>query len=123
VVFRWTDKTVEKLRLLAAQGLKSAEIGGILGCSHDTVIRKCGREDIALRLRPKPRPKPLGAEALPLTERIGVAAAVAALATQHCKWPVGDPVAPDFHFCSAQKINMSEPYCEKHQHVAVGGKW
>jgi hypothetical protein len=121
-VFRWTGAAVEKLRKLRAEGLKNAEIGDILGCSHDTVIRKAAKEGLSLRINHKLQPKPLGVQVLPITERIGVAQAVLALHAYHCKWPIGSPSEPDFHFCSAPRINMSGPYCEKHQHVAIGGR-
>jgi hypothetical protein len=121
-LFRWTDTAVAKLRVLAARGLKSAEIGDILGCSHDTVIRKCGVEGVPLGPRIKLRPKPLGLELLPMTERIGVGRAVAALRANDCRWPIGSPGEPDFHFCSQPKINMQFPYCKKHQDVAAGNK-
>jgi hypothetical protein len=107
--------------------MKSAEIGDILGCSHDTVIRKAAKEGISLaakegislRLRLKHRPEPLAPQVLPIAERIGVGQAVAALSIRHCRWPIGDPVAPDFHFCSAPRINMQMPYCQKHQDIAM----
>jgi hypothetical protein len=39
------------------------------------------------------------------------------LKTHHCRWPVGDPGAPDFFFCGAKRI---EPlaYCEGHCRMA-----
>jgi hypothetical protein len=109
--------------------MKSAEIGGILGCSHDTVIRKCGREGIALLARPyrivgispgsiRRNPNDL----LPLEERIGVGRAVLALGYQHCKWPIGSPTEEDFHFCSAPRIDMSRPYCKEHTASSMSGK-
>lgn len=114
---------------MAAKGLKSAEIGAILGCAHDTVIRKCGKEGIAL-LAGHGRPhgvspssmvsNPL--ELLPLSERIGVGKAVLALKNQHCKWPIGDPVKEDFHFCSAPRVDMSRPYCREHTASSMSGK-
>ena len=34
-----------------------------------------------------------------------------------CKWPLGHPGEPDFHFCG-QPINVGFPYCLKHCSVA-----
>lgn len=31
----------------------------------------------------------------------------------HCRWPVGDPLKPDFYFCGAKKI-PGLSYCEHH---------
>lgn len=30
-----------------------------------------------------------------------------------CKWPIGDPLDPDFHFCGCQTKD-GQPYCEFH---------
>jgi GcrA cell cycle regulator len=34
-----------------------------------------------------------------------------------CKWPVGHPGEPDFHFCG-QQANPGYPYCVQHCGVA-----
>lgn len=34
-----------------------------------------------------------------------------------CRWPVGDPLQDDFHFCGRSTLN-SQPYCEYHCGVA-----
>lgn len=35
------------------------------------------------------------------------------LMENHCRWPIGDPQLPDFHFCGKSKVN-GLPYCEFH---------
>ena len=30
-----------------------------------------------------------------------------------CKWPIGDPLSPDFHFCGRSSKD-DQPYCEFH---------
>lgn len=30
-----------------------------------------------------------------------------------CRWPVGDPRQPGFHFCGAQQV-LGRPYCSEH---------
>lgn len=46
---------------------------------------------------------------IPLDQRIGVMGL-----TEHtCKWPIGDPCEPDFHFCGQHK-ERTGPYCEHH---------
>lgn len=30
-----------------------------------------------------------------------------------CRWPIGDPRHPDFHFCGAQQV-LGRPYCQHH---------
>ncbi|AGF74004.1 GcrA cell cycle regulator [Bartonella australis AUST/NH1] len=34
-----------------------------------------------------------------------------------CRWPVGDPLSPDFHFCGADS-GESSPYCAFHAKIA-----
>ena len=34
-----------------------------------------------------------------------------------CRWPVGDPTSPDFHFCGARS-EIGSPYCEHHAQIA-----
>lgn len=34
-----------------------------------------------------------------------------------CKWPIGDPLSPDFYFCG-QHSNEGKPYCEFHSRRA-----
>ena len=35
------------------------------------------------------------------------------LEANECRWPVGDPRKPDFHFCGAQQV-IGRPYCIEH---------
>jgi GcrA cell cycle regulator len=86
----------------------------------------------------KPRnlgPAPMvGATALKITEDVEVAAEVAAkpaelfipveqrltlleLNEHTCKWPIGDPLTPDFYFCG-QHSEEGKPYCEFHSRRA-----
>jgi hypothetical protein len=44
------------------------------------------------------------------------AAEVYALAPRTCRWPIGDPAQPGFHFCGAPAVER--PYCERHCAVA-----
>jgi len=37
----------------------------------------------------------------------------ATLTNRTCKWPIGDPGDPDFHYCGDQTVPAS-PYCERH---------
>lgn len=39
------------------------------------------------------------------------------LSEQTCKWPIGDPLTPDFYFCG-QHSNEGKPYCEFHSRRA-----
>ena len=39
------------------------------------------------------------------------------LSEHTCKWPIGDPLSPDFYFCG-QHSDDGKPYCEFHSHRA-----
>jgi hypothetical protein len=66
------------------------------------------------KLQPPP-PEPPPPDPLPLEERCGAPLAVFSLKTHHCSWPVGDPKAEDFHFCSAPRDSAGPPYCAEHR--------
>lgn len=42
---------------------------------------------------------------------------MASLETDDCRWPFGDPVRPDFHFCGKSKVGDG-PYCAFHMRRA-----
>jgi GcrA cell cycle regulator len=42
---------------------------------------------------------------------------IATLERNDCRWPIGDPRQPDFHFCGAPKL-PDRPYCEIHWRMA-----
>jgi GcrA cell cycle regulator len=46
---------------------------------------------------------------IPLGER----KTVETLLADDCRWPFGDPLDGDFHFCGKRKVDGS-PYCEFH---------
>ncbi len=35
------------------------------------------------------------------------------LESDECRWPIGDPRKPGFHFCGAQQV-LGRPYCIEH---------
>ena len=39
------------------------------------------------------------------------------LSEETCKWPIGDPLTPDFYFCG-QHSEEGKPYCEFHSRRA-----
>jgi GcrA cell cycle regulator len=46
---------------------------------------------------------------VPLHER----RTIQTLTASNCRWPIGDPQLPDFHFCNGTKV-PGLPYCEFH---------
>ena len=58
-------------------------------------------------------PAPLEELVIPLNER----ASIMTLKEAMCRWPIGDPGEPEFHFCG-RKTCASLPYCEHHARMA-----
>jgi GcrA cell cycle regulator len=125
--FLWTTQAIQQLRKLAARGLTSQQISDIMGPSRGAIIGKQQREGIVLLGRAGHFGVSPGsawrdpAAVLPIEERSGAAAAMVALHQSHCRWPIGAPEGPDFHYCSAARANLERPYCAKHEAVAASG--
>ena len=50
---------------------------------------------------------------IPVEERISLLE----LTEKTCKWPIGDPVSSEFHFCGRES-DEGKPYCEFHSRRA-----
>ena len=61
----------------------------------------------------EPSPAPLKELVIPLNER----ASILTLKETMCRWPIGDPGEPEFHFCGRKKCGTL-PYCEHHARMA-----
>lgn len=48
------------------------------------------------------------------------AAAVVRLEPRACRWPFGEPTAPDFGFCGGPRLRRSS-YCARHARIARSG--
>ena len=90
----WTDERVSLLRQLWGNGKSASEIAQILGdeITRNAVIGKAHR--LGLSGRPSPIRKKPSAEASPPS-----GATILSLTDRMCKWPIGDPREPGFHFC------------------------
>jgi GcrA cell cycle regulator len=42
---------------------------------------------------------------------------VETLESNDCRWPIGDPRHPEFHFCGAPRVS-GRPYCAAHWQMA-----
>ena len=130
----WTDERVELLKKLWAEGLSASQIAGRLGgVTRNAVIGKVHRLGLAGRatsslmfgtrgntaLKPQyeadqdAEPAPLVELVIPLNER----ASIMTLKESMCRWPIGDPAEPEFHFCGRKKCGTL-PYCEHHARMA-----
>ncbi len=57
--------------------------------------------------------RPASNVVVPISRRLGLTE----LTERTCKWPVGDPLKDDFHFCGCESPDSS-PYCTYHQRMA-----
>jgi GcrA cell cycle regulator len=136
----WTDQRIDSLKTLWADGLSASEIAGKLGgVTRNAVIGKVHRLGLPGRAtasrsrssRPASRHRrrtcanpalralfarqaarhPIAVEELviPLHER----KSIDTLTPSSCRWPIGDPQQPDFHFCGRTR-HAHFPYCETH---------
>lgn len=115
----WTDERVTLLRQLWGNGKSASEIAQMLGdqITRNAVIGKAHR--LGLSGRPSPIRKKPAAQAEPVA-----GATILNLTDRMCKWPIGDPREPGFHFCGRPSVS-GLPYCAEHAAVAYqtpGGK-
>jgi GcrA cell cycle regulator len=140
---RWTPEKTEQLRQLWADGYSCSQIAGRLGgLTRNAVIGRIHRLGLAGRAttsrtphprrstKRKPMPAvptptrmdkvralheaepyvpPMEELVIPLNER----KTVQTLEENDCRWPIGHPGQPDFHFCGKNKV-PGLPYCELH---------
>ncbi|WP_417319105.1 GcrA family cell cycle regulator [Emcibacter sp.] len=119
----WTDERVEKLRELWDKGLSASQIAKELGegVTRNAVIGKAHRMGLASRPSPvkaDPAKKPAkkAAEKAPAPARkkaAGGKVSLLELTERMCKWPIGHPGEPDFHFCG-KSSRPGFPYCNDH---------
>lgn len=121
----WNDERIEELKALWAEGLTTGEIGKRLGVSKNAVVGKAHR--LGLQGRPSPIKRDRQPRQATAAAKKGVDAKVRSvvdLSVHTCRWPIGDPREPGFHFCGEPSI-PNKPYCAKHAAVAYvssGGK-
>lgn len=117
----WTEERIKQLKSLWEQGLSASQIASELGegITRNAVIGKAHR--LGLKSRPSPLkaatpPKPAPKkpkEKKPAAEKVSILT----LTERICKWPIGHPGEPDFHFCGKKSI-PGQPYCAKHSAMA-----
>ncbi len=114
----WTDDKIKNLKKLWLKGSTTAEIAKKLGLSKNSIIGKVHR--LNLENRPSPIKKATPIKKVKVTpqkaERIGIME----LKINTCRWPIGDPVDEDFHFCGKNTV-MGKPYCAEHCAMAYAG--
>lgn len=127
----WTDERVEQLKQFWTDGLSASQIARTLGgVSRNAVIGKAHRLRLTSRVErrtvarqksaerifvPPPPPPPVVLEP-PAVLEDGSRVTVLTLIPAHCRWPIGDPQEPDFHFCGQKRERGS--YCAAHAAMA-----
>lgn len=79
--------------------------GGSLMSTGPAVAAAANNDNLDDRALPEPE--------IPVAER----KALVDLEAGDCRWPIGDPLHADFHFC-ARAAAVGQPYCEHHLHRA-----
>lgn len=113
----WTPENVEKLKELWAVGLSITQIGHRLGITRNAVVGKAHRIGLSRRaavMAKRAAPAASGAAAPAASAAMAPAGRIEAVTGNlPCKWPIGDPKSPDFHFCGAAAL-LNRPYCGAH---------
>ncbi len=137
----WTPELIKELtRLWVVEKWKTSRIAKHLKVSRNVVLGKVHR----LKLEARPSPIKKRSSGVPLFEapvrlpgpRPGIreqrenarppATSVPGIlgsrsfrltAQDGCKWPIGDPTRPSFHFCQQQRVG-GRPYCAEHIAIA-----
>jgi len=143
----WTPERIETLRTMLASGHSYGEIAKALGrpLTHNSCIGKAKRMGLQqakrapslppkrngnrgkpkapaivhrVLMRPQHMPDPMPEAGVDVTGLIGLLQ----LNDSTCKWPIGDPLKPDFGFCGGNTKDGS-PYCPVHYARAYRGEW
>ena len=114
----WTDDKIKNLKKLWLKGATTAEIAKKLGLSKNSIIGKVHR--LNLENRPSPIKKAAPVKKTKKIERKPERIGIMDLKLNTCRWPIGDPMDADFHFCGKNTV-MGKPYCEEHCAMAYAG--
>ena len=143
----WDDAAVARLEELHREGLSSSQIGAQLGCSRNAVIGKIDRSGLRLRAydegyRQRPKSIPNGLKARRARSRISAGycslperepayippepdkpatmakCSLLQLTDKTCRFPIGDPKEPGFHFCGNDVAGEGVVYCDHHMRIS-----
>ncbi len=143
----WTTERVQQLQSYVTAGLTCSQIAGEIGVSRNAVIGKIhrlglspGRKPAALAQRMRAEPARPRAQRTLISRLLRAAVAAPAiapidttmelapvesaercslldLASDQCRWPLGDPGKADFGFCGHDVI-AGISYCAGHARIA-----
>lgn len=114
----WTDERVATLKELWEKGLSASQIASELGgVTRNAVIGKAHRMGLASRPSPVKgeavKARPAAVKKAPEKKQPKQRITLLDLTDRMCKWPIGHPGEPDFHFCGKPSASGA-PYCEDH---------
>lgn len=108
------------------KGNTAKTIGKVMGKSRNAIIGKAHR----IGLTRSANDDPVGAQTKidrPIiwkgsykpreVKALGVPVSIIDLRPNQCRFPIGDPKEPDFHFCGAERLS-AKPYCYEHHSIA-----
>ena len=81
--------------------------------AEDNLAREEADTDFEVRAETLPVPANGNGVVVPMTRKLELTQ----LTERTCKWPIGDPLNDDFHFCGNESPDNS-PYCTYHQRLA-----
>ena len=95
----------------SARGMMRPIGGGSGGGMHGaTALKMDPVEEIDIMSAPLER---VSGEVVPISRNL----TLVQLSDRTCKWPLGDPLLPDFRFCGNHS-NDASPYCQYHARIA-----
>lgn len=105
--------SIMKSRPMAGSGVSMSSSGGGGGSIQGATALKMA-EDVQVDVQVNVEATPQAAELyIPVERRL----TLLQLNEQTCKWPIGDPLTPDFYFCG-QHSDDGKPYCDFHSRRA-----
>ena len=66
------------------------------------------------RIEPMVQPRMVAEVVVPMNEPV----TIMELRESMCRWPLGDPAAPDFRYCGGDAPIGAGPYCRFHSRIA-----